>query len=237
MKTAYAITGLSMALASAHAQEPVDSAVSAAYETPPVLKASDIWEDNLLSGPYHRVREDVDTSNFTNTYTVDSDFGIFIVQGDNMLFERVREIYAIAALRETKNSAAYAKAVGSSAANSIKGAGNLIKDPAGSIAGIGKGAGRFMRSLGERIKTSGEGNSSANDLKQYTEAKRQIAGEYKVDPFTMDGGAGRLLFNALGTVVIFSAVYATASRTRHLAIFAILISRLASLYRREHDPS
>jgi hypothetical protein len=175
---------LTVAMALAFAATFSATAAAQNYETPPVLKASEIWEGNLLEGPNHKVRDAVATSGFTNTYTIDSDFGVIYAQGDHLLLERVREIYAIAGIRATKETSAYTEALSSGVTGTVNGAKNLIKDPTGSVKGMAKGAARFLKSAGSRVTTTVEGNGSANELKQYTEAKRQIAGKYQVDPYT-----------------------------------------------------
>ncbi len=172
-------------LTPAAAQSPIDSAAPAGnYEVPPVLKAPSLWGADVLQGEHHKVREEVTTAGFTNTYAIDSDYGVFYAHGDYMLLERIREIYAIAAIRATKESAAYTQAIGAGVAGTVDGAKNLVKDPLGSLSGMGKGAARFLKSATERVATTTQGNDAANNLKKYTEAKRQIAGKYGVDPYT-----------------------------------------------------
>ena len=185
-----------------------------AYETPPVFRACDLVSADLLVGPQHRVREAVTTDGFTNTYIIDSDFGSFYAHGNDRLPERIREIYAIAGIRQTKESDAYKKALSGAAKDTVNGAVNLVKDPIGSVKGAGKGAARFFKGASERMRVNTDGSDAAADLKKYGSARRQIAGQYGVDPYTsnevlraeMDSlaqatGAGGLTFSLMKVAI------------------------------------
>lgn len=154
------------------------------YEAPPIFKAADLLTPDQLQGPHHKVREDVTTDGFTNTYIIDSDFGVFYAHGNDLLPERIREIYAIAGIRATKDTEAYGKALSGAAKGTVEGAKNLVKDPVGTVSGIGKGAMRFVKGATERVKTIGDEEETADDLKKFSSAKREIAGRYGVDPYS-----------------------------------------------------
>src|SRR5437588_8302925 len=47
-----------------------------AYEELPELNASEILRDDILNGPYHKVREEVPTYSGANRFTIDSQFGV-----------------------------------------------------------------------------------------------------------------------------------------------------------------
>ena len=155
-----------------------------AYETPPVFRASDLVSPDLLAGPHHKVREAVTTDGFTNTYTIDSEFGSFYAHGNDRLPERIREVYAIAGIRKTKDSDAYKQALGGAAKDTVNGAVNLVKDPVGSVVGAGKGAARFFKGASERVRVNTDGSDASADMKKYGSARRQIAAKYGVDPYT-----------------------------------------------------
>jgi hypothetical protein len=73
---------------------------STTYEELPELKASEILRDDILTGPYHHVREEVPTYSGANRFTIDSQFGVFEAEGNEMLLRRVNEINAIAKLKD-----------------------------------------------------------------------------------------------------------------------------------------
>src|ERR1044072_2025249 len=68
----------------------------AAFEELPALKASEILKPELLKGPHYVVRDPVPTTSGMNQFTIDSDFGVFEADGNEMLLQRLKEIDAIA---------------------------------------------------------------------------------------------------------------------------------------------
>jgi len=70
-----------------------------AFEELPELKASEILKPELLKGPHHVIRDSVPTASGMNQFTIDSDFGVFEADGNEMLLQRLKEIDAIARLR------------------------------------------------------------------------------------------------------------------------------------------
>ena len=74
------------------------------YEELPELNASEILKPEFLKGQYHIVREPVPTSSGINQFVIDSDFGVFDADGNEMLVRRVKEIYAIDRLKEVSRT-------------------------------------------------------------------------------------------------------------------------------------
>jgi len=79
-----------------------------AYEVPRVRSARTFLDAKIIKGPHHTVRDRVSTDGYLHRFTVDSDFGVFKVTGDSALRKLVKEIAAIAALREIKQSDVFA---------------------------------------------------------------------------------------------------------------------------------
>src|SRR5690242_3410456 len=61
----------------------------AAFEELPELKASEILKPELLKGPHYVVRDPVPTASGMNQFTIDSDFGVFEADGNEMLLQRL----------------------------------------------------------------------------------------------------------------------------------------------------
>ena len=81
----------------AQTSKPSDAGTIASdYEELPELKASEILKPEILKGPNYTVREPVPTSSGMNQFTIDSEFGVFQADGNEMLLQRVKEIYMIA---------------------------------------------------------------------------------------------------------------------------------------------
>src|SRR5262245_49220490 len=76
----------------------------AGFEDPPTLNATEILLPEYAAGPAFRVRPPVPTYGGRNGYMIDSDYGIFEADGNAMLVRRIREINAIARLREVSRT-------------------------------------------------------------------------------------------------------------------------------------
>src|SRR5215510_15896054 len=76
----------------------------AVFEELPELKASEILKPELLKGEHYAVREAVPTSSGMNQFTIDSDFGVFEADGNEMVLQRLKEIDAIARLQDVSRT-------------------------------------------------------------------------------------------------------------------------------------
>ena len=72
----------------------------AVFEELPELQASEILKPEFLKGPHYAVRDQVPTGSGMNQFTIDSDFGVFEADGNEMLLQRLKEIDAIARLQD-----------------------------------------------------------------------------------------------------------------------------------------
>ena len=81
------------------------------YEELPELRASEILRPEILNGPHHKVREEVSTYFGANHYVIDSEFGVFEAEGNEMLVRRVNEINAIAKLKDVSRTDQYKNAL------------------------------------------------------------------------------------------------------------------------------
>lgn len=83
-----------------------------AFESPPVLRASDVLPQELLAGPYHRVDEAVSNDGYYNHYKIHTVFGEITVYGTDLLHHTIREIFAIAQIEKMKRSDAFKTSFG-----------------------------------------------------------------------------------------------------------------------------
>ena len=74
------------------------------FEELPDLNASDILKPEVVKGPHHTVREPVSTFSGANQFMIDSEFGVFEADGNEMLLRRINEINAIARLNEVSRT-------------------------------------------------------------------------------------------------------------------------------------
>ncbi len=81
------------------------------FEVPANRKASEILPAELIQGPNYRVQDTVVSYGYMHHWTVDTDFGTFEATGDGALRKLIREVYAIAALKEISQGEAFASSV------------------------------------------------------------------------------------------------------------------------------
>ena len=81
-----------------------------AFEPESGLRAAELLPPELLSGPHFRVEPQVRIDGFEPVYTLSSEFGSYEARGEAGVRERIREIQALAALREASRSEAFGEA-------------------------------------------------------------------------------------------------------------------------------
>jgi len=195
-KTASFFVALILALAAGSwAQNPETSAAgetASAFEELPELNASEILKPEFLKGPHHTVRESVPTGSGQNQFVIDSDFGLFEADGNEMLQRRVREIYAIADLKDVSRTDQFKNSLMAAAKGPYNAAKNIIKDPVTSISNVPKGVMKFMGKAGQSVKKIGkkrekEDPREGNKIQQmsgYAKKKREIAVGMGIDPYS-----------------------------------------------------
>ncbi len=162
-----------------------------AFEELPVLNASEILRPEFLTGPHHKVREPVPTYFGANQFTIDSDFGVFEADGNDMLLRRISEINAIAQLKEVSRTDQYKNALVAAAKSPIASAKNIVTDPVNTVANVPKGIMKFMSRTGESVKNIGKKNephvaegSKMQQVIGFSDAKRKVAVSLGVDPYS-----------------------------------------------------
>src|SRR5262249_23958903 len=155
------------------------------------LKASEIVKPEFLKGPRFTVRESVPTSSGTNQFVIDSDYGVFEADGNEMVIRRVKEVGAIAELKDVSRTDQFKNSLAAAARGPLNGEKNLVNDPANTISNVPKGIMKFMGRAGESLKKVGQKKdgkdpqgSSAEQLIGYSNAKRKVAAQLGVDPYS-----------------------------------------------------
>ena len=163
----------------------------AVFEELPVLNASEILRPEFLGGPHYKVREPVPTYFGANQFTIDSDFGVFEADGNEMLVTRIKEIDAIARLKEVSRTDEFKNALTKAAKSPIASAKNIVTDPVNTISNAPKGLMKFMRRAGESIKDIGNKSEShaaegskMQQLLGFSDEKRKVAISLDVDPYS-----------------------------------------------------
>ena len=163
----------------------------AVFEELPELKASEVLKPEFLKGPHFEVRDPVPTALGMNQFTIDSEFGVFEADGNEMLLQRLKEIDAIARLGEVSRTDAFKKSLLAAAKSPLNSAKNIARDPAQAISNVPKGIMKFLGRAKETVGNVGKGgNDDARDGSRmkdaigYSDKKRKIALEMGIDPYT-----------------------------------------------------
>jgi hypothetical protein len=156
------------------------------FETPTPRPAAEILPAELLRGPRFTVAPMVQNLGYMNAYIVNSDFGVFSANGDAMLRRLIREIAAIAALREIRGSEAFTSALGQAAMGSARGLKYAVTEPVATLKAVPQSIfdvfGRTQESL-SREKTRYE-DSSVKAALQVSSNKRDYAAKLGVDVYS-----------------------------------------------------
>ena len=175
----------------AQTEVPVPPTGTPPFEEAPILNASEFLLPDFLSSPNFKVHEPVPTYAGANRYKIDSDFGFFEADGNIFLTQRVREIYAIARMREISKTDEFKGALKTAAKSPLVIGKQLINDPVNTLSGIPKGLWKVMNSAGQSIKETSQGrqrskyeDSKAEGIIGFSSVKRKIAMDFGVDPYS-----------------------------------------------------
>lgn len=170
------------------------------FEQPATLNSAAILKPEFAAGAGFTVRQPVPTYGGRNGYMIDSDFGTFEADGNVMLVRRVKEIAAIAKLREVSRTDQYATALANAAKSPVALAKNLVEHPVSTVTGVPKGLFKFMNRAGQGIKEKAEGrersqyeDSNAAQLIGFSKSKRDVALQLGVDPYSSNEALQREL--------------------------------------------
>jgi len=149
-------------------------------------KASDILPAEVISGPHYTIDERVVTDGFTNHYTVQSDFGPFKARNDAMLRRLIREINAIAQLKEIETTEAFGDGVKTAVQKPLEGAERLIEDPVDTVSGIPDGISSLFSRAKMAITTeeSEYEDGAAAAILQVSDYKRDLAKQMQIDVYS-----------------------------------------------------
>lgn len=162
-----------------------------AYETAPVLKASEILKPEILAGPNYRVLENVITAYGRNRYTLETPWGYMSADGDPLLIQRVAEVRAMTELENISGTEEFKSALKTAARTPLNAAKELISDPGDAVKNSAKGLWKFANRTGESAKNlisgrkRGQGEDrTGKDLLGFSKAKREVALSLGTDPYS-----------------------------------------------------
>ena len=166
--------------------ETTPSPAPQAFESPGRVPTKMFIPADLMSGPLHSVGDFAENDGMNNTYFLYSGNDAWAVTTGIALRTRIREIYAIAKLREMSKTDEFAKAMANAGKQKVESVVGLVTNPLGTIQNIPLGASRFFGRIGESLKggrTQGEGNALQNAL-GVSKAKVALAVKLGVSPYS-----------------------------------------------------
>ncbi|MGV3532289.1 MAG: hypothetical protein ACO1QR_07950 [Chthoniobacteraceae bacterium] len=158
------------------------------FELGGATEAKQFLSEDLMSGPLHTVAPLTYNDGLNNTYLLTAEGVDEEITGTLALRARIREVYAIDALRRTNKTEEFRKALTESGRQKVDGVVKLVKDPAHTLAAIPKGASRFFGRIGEGLKggqTEGE-DPAIQSLTGVSKAKAKLAVELGVSPYSLN---------------------------------------------------
>jgi len=159
----------------------------AEYEEPPTLSAAELLKPEVLKGKHHNVSEKVKNDGLFNHYEVTSPFGAFSAPSTTSLEFLVREIEAIAAMKEVKTDDTAIASLKQSGENTVAGIKNLFTEPEETVKGAASGIhslfNRASQTIGSR-ETTGAEDSKAQQLIGFSKSKGVIATKYGVNVYS-----------------------------------------------------
>jgi hypothetical protein len=154
----------------------------AAYESAALLRASDLLAPEVRQGPHHVVEDAVTSDGLLRIYTVASDFGRFEARGEDVLRLRIREIEALAILREASRSPAFEEAA-------------RVAGPSPFVSGrkLGDGPLDLRTPRGTPLLSGSGGADFLGQLVEFHASKRKLAHVLGVDPYSSNAALQRAL--------------------------------------------
>ncbi|QDG75073.1 hypothetical protein [Labrenzia sp. PHM005] len=172
------------------------------FLTGPALSLSDQYETapeqapaTLLNGkdfgPGYAILPPVRSNGFFYAYQLQASQGVETVQGTGLLNLRLSEIKAYVALESLKKDTSFLEGLKQSAQKPVDFVESTISDPVGTAKNTVSGVGRVFGRLGKGVEAAvtGQGGSATDIAKSITgqaKARRELAVELGVDPYTFD---------------------------------------------------
>ncbi|ABK16702.1 hypothetical protein [Syntrophobacter fumaroxidans] len=207
-----------------------DAAPATRYEHPANRVVTDVLPPEMIQGPHFRVENKVVSYGYMNRFTVTSDFGVFEAQGNTALRKLLKEIQAIARLREIRRGDVYADAVKKAGKAPLEFGQNLITDPVDTITGVPRGVHRLIDNvrLNRSTPRGAHDDPRMEQVLSVSAHKREYAAALGVDVYSSNAVLQKELNSvgwagALGSLTVSAAMAPFGGP----AVLALQSSRLA----------
>ena len=169
---------------------PLPSPEAGAFELPGPVPAADQVPAALLTGPTHEVQELAYADGLHLSFRLLTEQGMETVLGTPSLALRIREVRAVAKLREMNKSEEFAKALVQAGKDKVESVKGVVKDPVGTLKKLPQGASRFFGRLSNAVQRAGEGESDGRGMLESAlgvrQKKAQLALDLGVSPYSTD---------------------------------------------------
>lgn len=169
-----------------------------AYETPPVLKASEILPAEALTGDHFKVASEVINDGVMNHYVVTTEYGEFAAYGNLELAKLIHQIDAIAEVEAVSTSKQFLDALGNAATDQLDTVKDVGQHPATVAKALPKGVFHMFRRykreaelgvhvvsglVGDEGEEGDQANGYAEEWASVTDSERAWYQKLEVDPY------------------------------------------------------
>ncbi|CAB1082926.1 hypothetical protein D1AOALGA4SA_10517 [Olavius algarvensis Delta 1 endosymbiont] len=152
---------------------------------PITLNASEQVPKNILTGPNYRIEANVINDGLIDIYRLTTDYGPLKVESTSLLRERTNELKALSHMEAVEQTDTFAKALEKGATAPIAMAKGLVTHPVDTVSGIASGVGSWFKDIGNAITSDDPNQEGAISAAiGYAAAKRKMAYEYGINPYT-----------------------------------------------------
>ena len=159
------------------------------FETPGAVDTKKFIPAELMSGTLHKVGARADNDGLVNSYTLYAEGTQFTIDTSLALVARIREIYAIDALRKMDKGKQAVDGAVAAGTGTVKGVVGLVTNPFGTVKNVPKGASRFFGRIGEGMKggkSESEKAGMLDGVAGVTTAKVALAAKLGVNPYSQN---------------------------------------------------
>lgn len=155
-----------------------------AFETPQDGTASN-YLGSAVQGPGYKVVEVVPSDGFLRIFTINTSHGRYQVSGIGLTKQRLQELEALHRLTRMSESDVFTKSVGQAAMAPVRFGVDLVKDPEATLNRTFSGIGNMFDRIGAGVENKKSSrDSTAGSLLGIDKARRQLAVELGIDPYT-----------------------------------------------------
>ena len=165
---------------------PGSASADAHIEQPSVVNAASILPPNIVTGPNHRVGDQVYNDGFLNIYTIESKYGEQRAVSTATLYKRIGELNAMAGMEKVKGTEEFRAGMKEKAGDFVEGGVMLVKNPVASVKGAASGVASIFRSVSKTLeygRSETEGGR-LSVISGFDKTKREYAAEFNVDVYS-----------------------------------------------------